>query len=453
MTLKRFYSTAAAVIMAIFLIMVSACTTAASTFTVTFDYNDGVTLSTTVEVESGDAVQKPDDPQRTGYTFEYWYADDQGEAYSFSTPVTSNLTLRAKWSAIEYVVTVYLYDGNTYEEKVGYGEQFKEPDEPQREGYEFTGWFKDQACMNAFDFSSAIYANTAVYAGWMNTAATYYYVTYNYNYTGAPQSAVASVEENAQALVPEEPVRGGYEFAGWYTTSDCVTAYDFETPVTGDIEIFAGWKEIEGEKNYKFEAELTDFSNLSGTGYSNEAKGPTMIQRDTSGNAQASNGFWIGYLYLQGCSLTFEIYSETSVSDATLKLRLSGEIVNAFILNSDDFTVELNGKKINYVDMLIDNIPTGVGSEVRKFEDYTVGENLTLNSGWNTVTLTVTNNKPLTGTNGNAAGGKIAATAPLVDCIKISTSAVLSWTPYPDLLTQRFDWWNFDTDYEGIIDD
>ena len=157
-------------------------------------------------------------------------------------------------------------------------------------------------------------------------------------------------------------------------------------------------------------------------------------------------------MYLKGCSLTFEIVSESNVTDATLSLRLSGEIVNAFTLNSDDFTVVLNGNKINYGSILIDGIPTGVGSGAAAFRDFKIGENLTLKEGINTIVLTVNNNKPLTGTDGNVAGGKISATAPLIDCIKITTAAQLSWTPYPDLLMERYSFWDIDTDYEGIID-
>ena len=38
----------------------------------------------------------PQDPTRDGYTFDGWYLD--GEKYDFSTPVTEDITLVAKWA-------------------------------------------------------------------------------------------------------------------------------------------------------------------------------------------------------------------------------------------------------------------------------------------------------------------------------------------------------------------
>lgn len=449
---KHYIATAIFFMMSIFILIMSACTSAAHTFIVAFDYNDGVTATTSVTVKGDSVVQEPDDPVRTGYLFEYWYFDDDEVAYDFSSPVTQNMTLRAKWSAIEYTVTVHIDENNVYTEQVPYGGQFACPKAPEKDGYEFEGWFVDEAGMKAYDFSAEVYSDFDLWAKYKNMTAAYYNVTFNLNYAGAPAASVVSVEENTPAVRPQDPARGGYEFTGWYTDKGCSVIYDFDKAVTADVQLYAGWKEIEGVKKYKFEAELTDFSELSGTGYSNEAKGPSMIQRDLSGEAGASNGFWIGYMYLKGCSLTFEIVSESNVTDATLSLRLSGEIVNAFSLNSDDFTVVLNGNKINYGSILIDGIPTGVGSGAAAFRDFEIGKNLTLKEGVNTIVLTVNNNKPLTGTDGNVAGGKISATAPLIDCIKITTAAQLSWTPYPDLLMERYSFWDIDTDYEGIID-
>ena len=53
----------------------------------------------TVEVESGKTVSKPTSPTKTGYNFLGWYS---GSAeYDFSSKITSNLTLTAKWEKIE----------------------------------------------------------------------------------------------------------------------------------------------------------------------------------------------------------------------------------------------------------------------------------------------------------------------------------------------------------------
>ena len=66
-------------------------------FTVTFDTNGGSQLEAQ-EVTLGDCAERPADPVRKGYAFEGWFADEQLTAvYDFSTPVTGDITLYAKW--------------------------------------------------------------------------------------------------------------------------------------------------------------------------------------------------------------------------------------------------------------------------------------------------------------------------------------------------------------------
>lgn len=43
------------------------------------------------------------------------------------------------------------------------------PDVPTREGHVFVGWFADEACENAFDFTAPITKSCTVYAYWINT--------------------------------------------------------------------------------------------------------------------------------------------------------------------------------------------------------------------------------------------------------------------------------------------
>lgn len=72
------------------------------TITVEFDYNcDGMGVYATAFVTEGEAVEQPDAPTRTGYTFAGWYtAPTGGVRYDFSTPVTAALTLYARWNAV-----------------------------------------------------------------------------------------------------------------------------------------------------------------------------------------------------------------------------------------------------------------------------------------------------------------------------------------------------------------
>ena len=63
-------------------------------FTVTFN-SDGGTTITPQTVRKGSLATRPADPQKEGYLFLGWFISDV--LYDFSTPVTSNITLTAKW--------------------------------------------------------------------------------------------------------------------------------------------------------------------------------------------------------------------------------------------------------------------------------------------------------------------------------------------------------------------
>jgi uncharacterized repeat protein (TIGR02543 family) len=71
---------------------------ATSIYTVTFNSNGGESRDPQ-QVASGRTVNQPPAPTRSGYTFGGWYSDPAlSAAYSFSTPVTGDITLYAKWS-------------------------------------------------------------------------------------------------------------------------------------------------------------------------------------------------------------------------------------------------------------------------------------------------------------------------------------------------------------------
>lgn len=68
-----------------------------------------------------------------------------------------------------------------------------------------------------------------------------YKVRFDLNYEaaeGTPETQ--KVVNNGKASIPEEPQRSGWLFSGWYLGE---VLYDFDTPVTVDIELTAHWKE------------------------------------------------------------------------------------------------------------------------------------------------------------------------------------------------------------------
>lgn len=84
--------------------------TPAATCTVTFDSNGGSAVAT-AHVESGATVTKPKAPTKNGYRFDGWYTDHAlTHPYDFSTPVITDITLYAKWTAVSIPTPPYVPD-------------------------------------------------------------------------------------------------------------------------------------------------------------------------------------------------------------------------------------------------------------------------------------------------------------------------------------------------------
>lgn len=75
-------------------------------YTIKFDTDGGNTIANQT-VEEGKLVTKPSEPKKDGYTFDGWYYNDK--AYDFSTGVTSDITLVAKWK--KDTVVAYKVEG------------------------------------------------------------------------------------------------------------------------------------------------------------------------------------------------------------------------------------------------------------------------------------------------------------------------------------------------------
>jgi len=69
-------------------------------------------------------------------------------------------------------------------------------------------------------------------------------VTFDSN--GGSAVAPVHVESGAAVSEPMAPVRSGYCFDGWYTDRALTSAYDFNTPVTVSITLYAKWTAIPG---------------------------------------------------------------------------------------------------------------------------------------------------------------------------------------------------------------
>ncbi|MBR1813809.1 MAG: InlB B-repeat-containing protein [Lachnospiraceae bacterium] len=128
-------------------------------------------------------------------------------------------------------------------QQVAEGDVAEEPAAPERENYQFTGWYTSADASAKFDFEEALYEDTTIYAGWKKTGAM---VTFVDNYEGG-SSTPQTVVIGETAVQPASPARDGYLFTAWYMDEACTTAYDFSSAVEDDMTLYAGWEEESGD--------------------------------------------------------------------------------------------------------------------------------------------------------------------------------------------------------------
>ena len=122
--------------------------------------------------------------------------------------------------------------------------------DPEKEGYIFTGWYSDKELTNEFDFENTrITENTNIYAKWVKASEpepgdiTF---TVTFNTDGANSIASQIVKEGEKAVKPADPLKSGYKFEGWYSDSSFTTKFDFKTPITFDITLYAKFTASQG---------------------------------------------------------------------------------------------------------------------------------------------------------------------------------------------------------------
>ena len=428
----------------------------AAKYTVTFDKNYADSEAETVEIEYNQTVTAPEtDPTREGYIFQNWMNKAEGgTVVEFPYTVKDNVTFYAAWLSEQtkvYTVSFeYNYAGAPEEElkaqTVVDGTTLSSKKTPQlvREGYDFVGWGTEATATTGITFPYKPTENTVLYAIWKQKT---YSISFKYNYVDAPNGGTIEdrkgVPHGEICTAPVgTPVREGYTFDGWYNASKGGEKIDFTKDVkaTKNLSYYAHWKADAVTTNI-FQAEYTYIDPVGNfPGYSGAATGAQCVQHeaveglyvpkageDESNSAHTTDhGHFVGYLYGNQITLTFEIYSTAAVSGVTLKANLSSEIGEALMMAPTGrygYQFKVNGQSLDYAI----TIPASDGDKL-PFTEYTISTAVSLQAGWNKIEL-ITNNT-------TSVGGTMAGAAPMVDYIKFENTgaALLSYHPVYDNL-------------------
>lgn len=226
--------------------------------TLTFETNGGSAINP-VTVRHGNAVARPADPTKDKYTFIGWYADPEfTEEYDFATVLEADKTIYAKFELTSTPIgDIYVrYDvlhikqlpDGTYDLANAEVEHLS-----AKKDTTVTAVIKDYRATHHVNVNRTLskLTGTAIqpYMGVdgkpVYTILSVYYDldfhTLTFDTMGGSKIAPETVRHGLTVAKPKDPVNGGYIFDGWYTDKTFRHRYDFSTPLTEDITIYAKW--------------------------------------------------------------------------------------------------------------------------------------------------------------------------------------------------------------------
>ena len=265
-----------------------------TTHTVTFNSNGGPKIAPK-EVVSGVKIKAPETPTKDKYLFRGWYEDSTfSKEFDFNTPITSDMTLYAKWEAansikeirlvgdIQYgtvsVGTLPSFNPRTTTDSItidrtnsdwaykmqnglwsGFGSETPTAvnDGKTDYGYEFAVDTNDgyqlasdlKVIYNGVDVTSTAKVKKYAWGGYVTVdlgkaigTPVVYTITFNSN----DGTSVAPQNVNAGEKLTEPtpaPTREGFTFDGWYEDSTFSTKFNFDTPITDNMTLYAKWTE------------------------------------------------------------------------------------------------------------------------------------------------------------------------------------------------------------------
>lgn len=257
-------------------------------YTVTFMYN-GEVYSTELVEEGSKIGNIPEPPARTGYTGK-WYLGD--EEFTYDTPITSDITVNAVYTAKTYTVTFTANaetdNAFTKSFEAAYGETVIAPDVPEKTGYTGKWYIGDEEFTSAYVITSDITV-TAKYT--INTY-TVTFVVDNEVLTSVKAEYNTSIKE----YVPAVPEKEGHRDGKWCLETDA--EFDPAMLITEDMTVTAVYTPMEFtvtyvpsyDENVVLSTEMVSYGTVPGS-----YTPPTVIDANNDGSYDRNDYYLWGW--------------------------------------------------------------------------------------------------------------------------------------------------------------
>ncbi|WP_158386095.1 InlB B-repeat-containing protein [Clostridium aceticum] len=315
-----------------------------NSYTVTFvDWNS--TVLKTETVEHGSSATAPTNPSRTGYSFTGWSPSD------FSN-ITANTIITAQYSINSYTVSFDSVGGSAVAGTTqDFGSVITAPVDSTREGYTFSGWYKDIGLINQWNFATDVVTeDITLYAKWNINQ-----YTVSFDIAGGSLVSNQTVDYNQKAIRPDpDPTKAGFNFGGWYKDPGLINQWNFGVDrVTENRTLYAKWLTpqdsitmIASPNNVEF---TEDFNQIFTLNISNDTVIGSVYKSDINLGGVFSN-LNIGQVNNSETIVTAEVYGNLSsagvgtitLNENKLNNRTSPLSANITVASKPTYTVYFN---------------------------------------------------------------------------------------------------------------
>lgn len=186
----------------------------------------------------GENLIQPNTPSKIGHTFAGWYTNTTlTTPFTFGNMPDQNVTLYAKWTVNSYTISFEMNGGSSINRlTLNYDSIINITSDFTKTGHTFIGWYTDVSLTTAFSLTKMPAENLTLYAKWEINS---YTISFESN-GGSAISSITQVYDTVLAA-PEDPIREGHTFAGWYVDAELNTSFIFSTVPAADTVLYAKW--------------------------------------------------------------------------------------------------------------------------------------------------------------------------------------------------------------------
>lgn len=194
----------------------------------------------TQSIERGKTATEPtNDPEKDGYAFIGWYADEACTTlYDFATVLESDVSIYAYFKVLHTVS--FMVDGEVFEtQSIIDGENAQVPaSAPEKDYFVFKKWCATETGSFSFDFEMPIFEDINVYA--------LFAPAYKVTYIDVDGVVVCTqlVEEGTIPVLPSVVEKEGYKVKACYYDAEFTNQYLFDTVLDDGTALYVQYEEI-----------------------------------------------------------------------------------------------------------------------------------------------------------------------------------------------------------------